>query len=77
MTSPSTGERITLESDLLKVVVNTVGGVIEEVDLKTQQGTLHKDEPYKLLLKTNDRIHVEQAGLLGEAGMPTHQTASA
>ena len=67
------GERIVLESDLLRVVVNSVGGVIEEVDLKTQQGTVHKDQPYKLLLKTNDRLHVEQAGLLGE-GMPNHRT---
>ena len=67
------GERIILESDLLRVVVNSVGGVIEEVDLKTQQGTVNKDQPYKLLLRTNDRLHVEQAGLLGE-GLPNHRT---
>ena len=69
----SAGERIVLESDLLRVVVNSVGGVIEEVELKTQQGTVNKDQPYKLLLRTNDRLHVEQAGLLGE-GLPNHRT---
>ena len=67
------GARIVLESDLLRVVVNSVGGVIEEVELKTQQGTVNKDQPYKLLLRTNDRLHVEQAGLLGE-GLPNHRT---
>ena len=70
---PAGGERITLESDLLRVVVNTAGGVIEQVELKTQKGTVATDQPYKLLLRTNDRIHVEQAGLLGE-GMPNHRT---
>ena len=67
------GERITLETDLLRVVVNTTGGVIEEVDLKTEQGTVDKTKPYQLLLKTNDRIHIEQAGLLGD-GLPNHKT---
>ena len=74
-TAPATpgGERITLESDLLRVVVNTVGGVIEEVDLKKEQGTVDKTQAYKLLLKTHDRIHIEQAGLLGD-GLPFHKT---
>src|SRR4051812_24978171 len=68
----SGGERITIESDLLRLVVNTTGGVIEEADLKTQQGTVDKRQPYRLLLVTKDRVHVEQAGLIGE-GMPTHK----
>ena len=67
------GERITLESDVLRLVVNTAGGVIEEADLKTQQGTLDKTKPYQLLLNTKDRVHVAQAGLLGE-GLPNHRT---
>ena len=67
------GERITIETDLLRVVVNTAGGVIEEADLKTQQGTVDKNKPYQLLLNTKDRLHVVQAGLLGE-GMPNHKT---
>ncbi|MEP7084389.1 MAG: membrane protein insertase YidC, partial [Betaproteobacteria bacterium] len=67
------GERITIETDLLRVVVNTTGGVIEEADLKTQQGTLDKNRPYQLLLNTKDRLHVAQAGLLGE-GLPNHKT---
>ena len=67
------GERVTIETDLLRVVVNTTGGVIEEVDLRTQQGTVDKNQPYKLLLNTKDRLHVFQAGLLGE-GLPNHKT---
>ena len=67
------GERITIETDLLRVVVNTTGGVIEEADLKTQQGTVDKNQPYQLLLNTKDRLHVVQAGLLGE-GLPNHKT---
>ena len=71
--APPVGERITIETDLLRVVVNTTGGVIEEADLKTQQGTLDKNQPYQLLLNTKDRLHVAQAGLLGE-GLPNHKT---
>jgi YidC/Oxa1 family membrane protein insertase len=65
------GERITIETDLLRVVVNTVGGVIEEADLKTQQGTVDKNQPYQLLLHTNDRLLMVQSGLLGD-GLPKH-----
>ncbi|MEP6701605.1 MAG: membrane protein insertase YidC, partial [Betaproteobacteria bacterium] len=72
-TGTATGERITLESDVLRLVVNTVGGVIEEADLRTQQGTLDKSKPYQLLLNTKDRLHVAQAGLLGD-GLPNHKT---
>jgi len=71
--SATTGERITLESDLLRLVVNTAGGVIEEADLKTQQSTLDKSQPYQLLLNTRERVHVAQAGLIGE-GLPNHKT---
>ncbi|MFS8086306.1 MAG: membrane protein insertase YidC, partial [Acidobacteriota bacterium] len=67
------GERITVETDLLRVVVNTAGGIIEEADLKTQQGTLDKNQPYQLLLNSKDRLHMAQAGLLGE-GLPNHRT---
>ena len=69
----TTSERVTLESDLLKLVVNTAGGVIEEADLKTQQGTLDKSKPYQLLLNTKERVHLAQAGLLGD-GLPNHKT---
>jgi YidC/Oxa1 family membrane protein insertase len=70
------GERITIETDLLRVVVNTTGGVIEEAVLRTQQGTIDKDQPYRLLLNSKDRLHVAQAGLLGE-GLPNHRTVYA
>ncbi|MEO8132414.1 MAG: membrane protein insertase YidC [Betaproteobacteria bacterium] len=70
------GDRITVETDLLRLVVNSTGGVIEEADLKTQQGTLDKNQPYQLLLLHKDRLHVAQAGLIGE-GMPTHRTVYA
>ena len=69
----TTGERVTLESDLLRLVVNTAGGVIEEAELKTQQGTLDKSKPYQLLLNTKERVHLAQAGLLGD-GLPNHKT---
>ena len=72
--APAAGERITLESDLLRIVVNTTGGVIEEADLKTQKGTLDKSKPYQLLQNNPpNRLAVVQAGLLGE-GMPYHGT---
>lgn len=71
--TPVAAERITLESDLLRLVVNSTGGVIEEADLKTQQGTLDKNQPYQLLLLGKDRVHIARAGLIGD-GMPTHRT---
>jgi YidC/Oxa1 family membrane protein insertase len=67
------GEAIAISSDLLEVVVNTEGGVIEKVALKKHKGTLDTSKPYVLLEDDTNHVHVAQAGLLG-AGLPNHRT---
>jgi len=69
----SNGERIKLSTDLLEVVVNTEGGVIERVALLKHMDTVDKTRPYMLLQNGDGRVHVAQSGLLGE-GLPNHRT---
>ena len=68
------GEVFTVKTDLFEVKINTLGGVIEEVALKDHRDGADKSKPYYVLMKTKDRTHVAQSGLIG-AGLPNHNTA--
>lgn len=67
----ATGEVFTVSTDLFDVKINTLGGVIEEVALKEHHDATDKSKPYHVLLKSKDRVHVAQTGLLG-SGLPNH-----
>ncbi len=67
----ATGEVFTVSTDLFDVKINTLGGVIEEVALKEHRDAADKTKPYQVLLKSKDRVHVAQTGLLG-SGLPNH-----
>ena len=68
------GEVFTVKTDLFEAKINTLGGVIEEVALKDHRDGADKSKPYYVLMKTKDRTHVAQSGLIG-AGLPNHNTA--
>ncbi len=74
-TAPATGagEVFTVKTDLFEAKINTLGGVIEEVALKDHRDGADKSKPYYVLMKTKDRTHVAQSGLIG-AGLPNHNT---
>lgn len=68
------GEVITVKTDLIEAKINTLGGVIEEVALKEHRDAADKTKPYLVLMKTKDRTHIAQSGLIG-TGLPNHNTA--
>ena len=70
----TSGELVTIKTDLFEAKINTLGGVIEEVALNEHRDGADKSKPYLVLMKSKDRIHVAQSGLIG-AGLPNHNTA--
>ncbi len=69
----SAGDVFTVKTDLFEAKINTLGGVIEEVALKEHRDGADKSKPYLVLMKTKDRTHVAQSGLIG-TGLPNHNT---
>jgi YidC/Oxa1 family membrane protein insertase len=67
------GQRITITTDLYTAVVDTAGGVIEDVALNNHRDANDVAKPYHVLQRTAERTFVAQTGLLGE-GMPNHRT---
>ena len=67
------GRTVTVTTDLYRVEVDPTGGVITQVALLKHRDPADESKPYLALLKTLERTHVAQSGLLGE-GMPNHRT---
>ena len=68
------GRAITVTTDLYRAEIDPIGGVITQVALLKHRDPSDESKPYLALLRTPERIHVAQSGLLGE-GMPNHRTA--
>jgi len=69
----STGERIVVETDLFRGVIDTLGGDIKELVLLRHGGTLDPAKPFTLLEQNSERTYVFQTGLIGP-DLPTHLT---
>src|SRR5206468_3960434 len=69
----STGQTITIKTDLYTAEVDTAGGVITLVALDKHHDAQDPNKPYLALQKNAERTFVAQAGLIGE-GMPNHRT---
>jgi YidC/Oxa1 family membrane protein insertase len=69
----STGQTITIKTDLYTADVDTAGGVITLVALDKHHDAQDPNKPYLALQKNAERTFVAQAGLVGE-GMPNHRT---
>jgi YidC/Oxa1 family membrane protein insertase len=69
----TTGQTITIRTDLYTADVDTAGGVITLIALDKHRDAQDPDKPYLALQKNAERTFVAQAGLVGE-GMPNHRT---
>jgi len=76
---PATATVITVETDVLRAEVSTVGGEIRRVELLQQKDTLDASKNFVLLEPGGRHTYLAQSGLLG-GNLPTHKavfTASA
>jgi len=71
-----TGEAVTIETDLLKVELNTYGAGVNKVWLRKYTVDIdHPDELFQLMRDTGKNIYIAQGGLLVQGReFPTHKT---
>lgn len=69
----TTGQLITIRTDLYTAQVDTLGGVITEVSLDRHRDAHDRTKPYLVLQRNAERTFVAQSGLIGE-GLPNHRT---
>jgi len=67
------GERIQIETDLVKVELDTLGGDVRRLELLKHKQTFAYDRTFVLLNQTADHTYVAQSGLIGQ-GLPNHLT---
>lgn len=65
------GRIITLENDVFRLQVNTLGGDVVRSELLNYDETLHSHTPFVLLQDTPEHIYVAQSGLVGRNGIDT------
>ena len=70
------GQRITVSTDVLKVIIDANGGDIRQIDLTTYPQEKDKlEEPVRLLNDDPQQLFISQSGFLGDAGMaPNHHS---
>jgi YidC/Oxa1 family membrane protein insertase len=82
LTALKSGERISIETDLMKIEIDSLGGDLRRVDLKAYPVSSDKpDQPFRLL-SDGDEVFITQSGLLpiqgsGSAAPSHHQIYSA
>ncbi len=62
----SSAKLVTLQSDTLKLVIDTVGGDIIEADLLEHNRELDSVEPFRLLENNDGLTYIAQSGLIGQ-----------
>ncbi|MBF0785225.1 membrane protein insertase YidC [Muribacter muris] len=76
------GKTITLETDVLRLTVDTLGGDVIDSDLLKHNAELNSDTPFELLQDNGKVLYVAQSGLVGKngidtnAGRPQYQTTA-
>lgn len=76
------GKTITIESDVLRLTVDTLGGDVVDSDLLKFNAELHSNTPFELLQDGGKVLYVAQSGLVGKngidtnAGRPQYQTTA-
>ncbi len=77
----TSGQLISVKTDVLNVLIDTKGGDIIEVSLPLHKAQLGKDLPFVLLEQNAERTYIAQSGLVGKNGpdasadgRPTYQT---
>lgn len=76
------GKTITIESDVLRLTIDTLGGDVVDSDLLKFNAELHSNTPFELLQDGGKVLYVAQSGLVGKngidtnAGRPQYQTTA-
>jgi len=73
----STDSLIVVDTDIVRALINTNGGVIESLELKKNYIEIDQpDKGFPLLMKTQSETYVAQDGLISAEGInsPNHQT---
>lgn len=70
--SNSKGKTITIESDVLRLTVDTLGGDVIDSDLLKHHAELHSNTPFELLQDNSKVLYVAQSGLIGKNGIDTN-----
>ena len=65
------GKTITLQSDVLRLTIDTLGGDVIASDLLAHNAELNSQTPFKLL-QTGATTYVAQSGLVGKNGIDTN-----
>ncbi|WP_018652413.1 membrane protein insertase YidC [Actinobacillus capsulatus] len=65
------GKTITIQSDVLRLTIDTLGGDVIASDLLAHNAELNSETPFKLL-KTGATTYVAQSGLVGKNGIDTN-----
>ena len=70
---PSGGQKIHVETDLLKADISAQGGTISRLELKHHRDTVDKTKNLVLLQSASDHTYIAQTGLIGN-DLPNHRT---
>jgi YidC/Oxa1 family membrane protein insertase len=66
-------ERITVETDVLRLVLDSEGGAIVQSEFLRHLDPARANKPVLLLDESRERVYLAQTGLIG-GGFPTHKT---
>ncbi len=67
-------EKITVETDLFRLQINTRGAGITKAELKKYpRDASTPDEPFVLMDNTEELLYIQQGGLLSKQAAPTHE----
>ncbi|MBI3145228.1 MAG: membrane protein insertase YidC [Pseudogulbenkiania sp.] len=72
----TSGQRITVSTDLFKAEIDTVGGDLRRLDLLKHNAAEDASKPFELFTDKGGRVYVAQTGLVATANpaLPTHKT---
>lgn len=68
----SKGKTITIETDVLRLTVDTLGGDVVDSDLLKYDAELHSNTPFMLLQDNSKITYIAQSGLVGKNGIDTN-----
>ncbi|MDH2925264.1 protein translocase subunit yidC [Nicoletella semolina] len=66
------GKTIVVESDVLRLTINTLGGDVVDSDLLQHKATLNSNTPFALLQQNGNFQYIAQSGLVGKDGIDTN-----
>lgn len=69
----ASGQTITVDTDLLRATISTVGGDLRRLELKRHRDTVEKGKNFELFQDKAEHVYVAQSGLIG-ADLPNHRT---